>query len=90
MKKFKQFWPFIFIFVVWTALFWPFFTKKLLPIPADIITGVYYPWLDYKWGYAVGVPVKNPLLSDVPSLLYPWRSLAIDELKAFRWPLWNP
>lgn len=90
MKKLHRFWPFLFILLIWLILFWPFFSKKLLPIPADIITGVYYPWLDYKWGFAVGVPVKNPLMSDVPSLLYPWRSFAIDELKSGRWPLWNP
>ena len=87
---FKRFWPFVFILFVWVFLFLPFFTKGLLPIPADIITGLYYPWLDYKWGYTVGVPVKNPLLSDIPSLLYPWRSFAIDQLKSFKLPLWNP
>ena len=59
-------------------------------MPADITAGLYYPWLDYKWGYAVGVPVKNPLLSDVPSLLYPWRSFAIEQLKSLRIPLWSP
>ncbi len=90
MKKLFKFWPLLLILLLWTVLFWPFFSKKLLPIPADIITGVYYPWLDYKWGFVVGVPVKNPLMSDVPSLLYPWRSFAIDELKSGRWPLWNP
>lgn len=43
----------------------------------------FFHWLDYKWGYVVGVPVKNPLLSDVPSLLYPWCSFTIDQI-------WNP
>lgn len=90
MKKLLKFWPFLIILVVWVILFWPFFRSNLLPIPADIIVGLYYPWLDYKWGYAVGVPVKNPLISDIPSILYPWRSLVVDELKSFRWPLWNP
>jgi len=94
MKKIKKFfnrgWPILFIFFVCFWLFRPFFLKGLLPIPSDIIVGVYYPWLDYKWGFPTGVPVKNPLISDVPSLLYPWRSFAIDELKSGRWPLWNP
>ncbi len=81
---------FLFILAVWLLLFQPFFLKGLLPIPADIIAGVYYPWLDYKWGFPTGVPVKNSLISDVPSLLYPWRSLVIDQLKAGRLPLWNP
>ena len=72
------------------ALFRQFFFRGLLPIPADIIAGVYYPWLDYKWGFPTGVPVKNPLISDIPSLLYPWRSFAIDQFKSLHWPLWNP
>ena len=90
MKRLLRFWPLLTILTVWLILFSPVFLKKLLPIPADIICGVYYPWLDYKWGYSVGVPVKNPLLSDIPSILYPWRSFVVDELKAGRWPLWNP
>jgi len=90
MKRLLRFWPLLTILTVWLILFSPVFLKKLLPIPADIICGVYYPWLDYKWGYSVGVPVKNPLISDIPSILYPWRSFVVDELKAGRWPLWNP
>lgn len=90
MKLFRKFWPLIFILAIWLILFSAFFLKGLLPIPADIITGVYYPWLDYKWGFSVGVPVKNPLLSDIPSLLYPWRSFAIDQLRNLKFPLWNP
>jgi uncharacterized membrane protein YfhO len=86
----KKFWPLVLIFSIWVILFLPFLTKGLLPIPADIITGVYFPWLDYKWGYAVGVPVKNPLISDIPSLLYPWRTTAMRELGQGRLPFWNP
>lgn len=89
MKKNKLL-PIVFIFLAWLVLFRPFWLRGLLPMPADIIAGLYYPWLDYKWGFAVGVPVKNPLLSDIPSLLYPWRSFAIDQIKGFEWPLWNP
>ncbi|MGI5826719.1 MAG: YfhO family protein, partial [Patescibacteria group bacterium] len=89
-KVFTKFWPVLLILFVWIALFSPFFLKGLLPIPADIITGVYYPWLDYKWGFLTGVPVKNPLISDIPSLLYPWRALVIDQYRQLRWPLWNP
>lgn len=59
-------------------------------MPADITVGVYFPWLDYHWGFPTGVPVKNPLPSDIPSLLYPWRMLVIESLKNHTWPLWNP
>jgi len=52
--------------------------------------GAYYPWLDYKWGYAVGVPIKNPLLSDIFSQIFIWKSLIAESFKNWQWPLWNP
>lgn len=36
------------------------------------------------------MPVKNPLMSDVVSLMYPWRKEAIDFIKDGQLPLWNP
>jgi hypothetical protein len=60
-----------------------------VPFPGDFIVGTYYPWLDYKWGYEAGVPVKNPILSDVASLVWPRRSLAVDIIKSGQFPLWN-
>lgn len=79
----------LFAFIIF-ILFWKTFTRGLLPIPGDILIGTYYPWLNYKWGYEVAVPVKNPLMSDVVSLMYPWRKEAIDFIKARELPLWNP
>lgn len=76
--------------VIVFILFWKTIVYGLLPIPGDILIGTYYPWLNYKWGYEVGVPVKNPLMSDVVSLMYPWRKEAIDFIKAGELPLWNP
>lgn len=61
-----------------------------MPLPGDFVVGVYYPWLDYKWGYPTGVPVKNPMTTDVVSFIYPMQMLAIDMLKNGQWPLWNP
>jgi len=52
--------------------------------------GVYYPRLSQKWGYEVGVPVKNAAISDVFSQLYPWRKIAVDQIKSGTFPLWNP
>lgn len=62
----------------------------MVPIPGDFVVGVYYPWLDYKWGYTTGVPVKNPMTTDVVSFTYPMQTLAIDLLKKGEAPLWNP
>lgn len=85
----RRSWPFLVMILLVAVFFWKFFLKGLIPIPADITVGMYYPWLDYKWGYAVGVPVKNPILSDVVSVIYPIKNLAIEMLKERKLPLWN-
>ena len=78
-------WLIVFIIIIFRDFF--FFGK--IPLPADALTGSYFPWLDYKWGYAVGVPVKNSLISDAFSLFFPWKYLAIDLLRQGIPPLWN-
>jgi hypothetical protein len=94
MKKFLQFlsryWPFVIILLVVSIFFYPVFLNRLAPIPGDFVVGTYFPWLDYKWGYTVGVPVKNAVTSDVVSIIYPLRSYAVDVLKSGHLPLWNP
>ena len=89
MKKFTtriffKNWPFLVIFLLVFTFFWKFFLKKLLPIPGDIVLGMYYPWLDY-----FKMPVKNPLISDIVSQIYIWKSLVIDSLVGFKFPLWD-
>ena len=92
--KFKRFflhnWPIFVIFFLVFLFFWQFFLRGLIPIPADITVGMYFPWLDYKWGYTVGVPVKNSLLSDTVSQFWVWRNLAIDLFRSGQSPFWNP
>ena len=81
----------IFALVALTMVFfWKFFFKGLVPFPGDLLTGAYFPWLDYKWGYSVGVPVKNPLISDVYSQIYLWKDMVISSIRNGLWPLWNP
>jgi len=86
----KKFWPYFSIAFVVILFFWKFFVKGLIPFPGDFVVGVYYPWLDYKWGYDVGVPVKNPIMADVPSFIYPMQTYAVETLKKGQLPLWNP
>ena len=62
----------------------------MIPFPGDLLVGSYYPWLDSKWGYVVGVPVKNPLISDVFSQIYLWKEMVVNSFKLGDWPLWNP
>ncbi len=94
MEKVKKIlsclWPILVIALVVAVFFWKFFLKGLVPLPADITVGMYYPWLDYKWGYAVGVPVKNSLLSDAVSQMYPFKTYALGLVKNGSLPLWNP
>jgi len=90
MLKIKKFWPIILIAFLVVVFFWKFFFRGLIPFPADFVVGVYYPWLDYNWGFPTGVPVKNPLLADVPSFIYPLKSYVADLLNQGKMPLWNP
>lgn len=80
----------VILFLGLVLIYYQFFLLGKIPIPADLLVGAYYPWLDYKWGYPTGVPVKNPPITDVISQLYLWRNLAFDFLKQGIWPLWNP
>jgi hypothetical protein len=90
VKLFERYWPlFIFVLLV-IVFFWKYFFKGLIPLPADFIVGTYYPWLNYNWGIEAGVPVKNPLLSDVVSVIYPLRMLVVDGLRNGELTLWNP
>lgn len=78
----------IFLSIVFS---WKYFLKGLVPIPADVIVGIYYPWRDHIWGgFVAGVPFKNGLLSDVVSIIYPWRIYGINLMKKGIWPLWIP
>lgn len=48
-----------------------------------MIVGAYLPWLQQ-------IPVKNPIISDVFSQIYIWKSLVAESYRNFQWPLWNP
>lgn len=84
------FFPVGFFLLLLIVLFNKFFLFWKLPIPADILVGVYYPFLDYKYGFITGVPVKNPMPSDVISIMYPSRLLGMDLIKSGQLPLWDP
>ncbi len=81
--------PYLLIIIAVCLFFWKVFIKGLIPFPGDFVVGIYYPWLDYKWGYSTGVPVKNPIIADVPSFIYPMQTYAMELMKNGQWPLWN-
>lgn len=86
----RQAWPIAAILAAAAIFFYPVWLQNKIPLPADFVVGTYLPWLDYKWGYPAGVPVKNPITTDVVSFIYPMRMYAVDLLKSGKLPLWNP
>jgi hypothetical protein len=71
-------------------MFWPYWRWGKVPIAIDIPTGMYYPWLNYNYGYPVHVPVKNAILSDTISQFWIWRNWAVEGLKQGQIKIWNP
>lgn len=86
----KIFLPILYFLLV-TVFFWQFFLRGLLPIPADTIVGMYYPFRDiYSKTNPNGIPFKNFLITDPVRQQYPWRNLIVDNFKKGIIPTWNP
>ncbi len=68
-----------------SVIYYKLFLFGKIPFPGDLLVVSYSPWFDYY-----KFPVQNPLISDVFSLLFIWKQLAIEQLKSMHWPLWNP
>lgn len=79
------------IFIVF-SFFLPNLTRGKIPIPSDALINLYHPWRDSSYNsYQPGrFPAKNTLITDPILQTYPWRQLAIDNLKSGFMPLWNP
>lgn len=90
MKRIGHIVSVIVITILVLFFFWKVVFKGMVLFPGDLLVGSYYPWLEYKWGYIAGVPVKNGLISDVFSEIYVWKHLVAESLKNWQWPLWNP
>lgn len=80
-----------FILIVVSIFYKDFVLFNKLPIPADTIVGLYYPYRDlYSKDYPRGIPYKNFMVTDPVRQQYPWKKLSIDILKQGQLPLWNP
>lgn len=90
MKKILKFWPFLVFVIASVSYYWQVFLKGFVPFPGDLMVGAYLPWLENKWGFPTGVPVKNPLISDIFSQFYMWKSLIAEGWMNLQIPLWNP
>ncbi len=90
MKKILKYWPVLLFLTATIVYYWKVFLKGYVPFPGDLMVGAYMPWLEDKWGFPTGVPVKNPLISDIFSQFYMWKSLIAEGWKHLQIPLWNP
>ncbi|MFA5894358.1 MAG: hypothetical protein WC851_01105 [Candidatus Shapirobacteria bacterium] len=79
-----------FLVLVWTFFFSPWIFNHLHPIPSDIISGMYYPFIEQKLGPVAGIPVKNPILTDTVSQFWIWRNWAFNSLEKGDVAIWNP
>lgn len=86
----KKYYPYLIILFITAVFFWKLIFQNAVAMPGDLMVGAYYPWLEYKYGYAVGVPVKNGLISDVFSQFYIWKKLVTESYLSGNLPLWNP
>jgi len=86
----KKIAPHLIILFAVCIFFWKVIFQGMVAMPGDLLTGAYFPWLEYKYGYQVGVPVKNGLISDVFSQYYVWKNLIAASYSNLAIPLWNP
>lgn len=84
-RKLLSGWPLILIIFLVLIFFRKFFLKGLLPIPGDIMAGMYSPWIDYF----PSEPTKNPLISDIISQIYIWKKIVLTNFTHFNFPLWD-
>lgn len=91
MKLNLKWWPYLLLTGVAIIFFYKTIFFGLLPFPGDLLLSEYNPWRHASYGgyYPGAIPSKVQYF-DVLRELYPWKWLAIDEIKHGRLPLWNP
>lgn len=79
------------LFLVNVFFFRLFYLRGQLPFPGDLLLAEYNPWRQYSFfGFAPGAAPHKAQSFDTLCQLYPWRWLAISQLKQGQFPLWNP
>ncbi len=91
MKFVKRWWPHLLLVAVATLFFYKTVFRGLIPFPGDLLLSEYNPWRHASYGgYNPGTVPSKVQYFDVLRELYPWKRLAIEEIKQGRLPLWNP
>ncbi|MBU2632436.1 YfhO family protein, partial [Patescibacteria group bacterium] len=92
MKLLKSnFLPLVLLILLSLVFFKDFTLFGKLPIPADTIVGMYYPFRQiYSDTNPNGIQFKNFMVTDPVRQQYPWKELAMAGFKKGELPLWNP
>lgn len=93
MKLFKHplFVAILILIAVNIIFFWKFYFKGLLPFPGNLLVSYYFPWNSGGFaGFDPWTTRKDVIAMDTIRMMYPWKSLVIDQLKSGQWPFWNP
>lgn len=72
------------------AIFWQFFFKGLHPYPGNFMLAWFEPWKSDNTTNGTILIAHKPVADDVFRQLYPFKTLAVNMLKHFEVPLWNP
>lgn len=90
IKKVKNFWPYLLILIVGSLFFFPVL-KGYLPFPGDLLVGEYAPYNSNSYfGIAPGGIANKGQGFDIIRMTFPWKEFAIENIKSFQIPSWNP
>ncbi len=91
MKFFTRFAPLLFIGIIIATFFYKTVLFGQIPFPGDLLIAEYKPWQSYSYlGYVPGSYPNKAQYFDTLRQLYPWKTLALNQLKQNKIPLWNP
>lgn len=71
-------------------IFWKFFLQGLYPFPTEFLLAWFEPWKSNSFVSGVITIPHKPVADDTFRQLYPFKALAMEAVKRFEWPLWNP
>jgi len=87
----KKHLPLIVLILVSFLFFYKMLFQFKIPFPGDILIADYFPFKYESYlGYNPGSYPNKAQYFDVIRQMYPWKIFAVSELKAGRFPLWNP
>lgn len=71
-------------------IFWKFYFKGDIPFPGNFLIAWFEPWRSEHFSNGTILIANKPVAEDVIRQLIPFKSLAVDMVKNFTAPLWNP